>query len=301
MFVRTPCNYVTSITAFSADGSLDYQGMRKHFERFAVAGIGVYVGGSGSGEGYALTRDEQQSVMQIAKETLQGKVQVRAMGVEPRNAKEMIDFVGLVAAVGLDGTQIYSLEVGHDGEPSVSELRDYLTEVLESTSLPCIPSVHQSVGYLYPVELIAELVERYSNIVGINVTADYHYLARLVEAVGHSVEIHCGGPHAVMTNLALGGTGCVCSEANLVPELVVSLTESYASGNYAEAEAAYRRIMGLWPITSKYRGGRGTKAALALLGLPGGSTRPPRAPLGDTEVADVAASLESLDIASLLP
>src|SRR5207302_8826625 len=111
-----------------------------------------------------------------------------------------------------------------------------------------------------------------------------------LEAVGDKVEVHCGGPHSVMTNLALGGTGCVCSEANLVPELVVSLTDHYAAGRHAEAEAAFRRIMGLWPIVSRYRGGRGTKAALALLGLPGGTTRPPRAPLGEADIADVAAS-----------
>jgi 4-hydroxy-tetrahydrodipicolinate synthase len=93
----------------------------------------------------------------------------------------------------------------------------------------------------------------------------------------------------------------VLSEANLVPELCASLTEQYRAGDYAGAEAAYRRIMGLWPITARYRGGRGTKAALALLGLPGGTTRPPRAPLTEAEIADVAESLERLDIRSLLP
>jgi 4-hydroxy-tetrahydrodipicolinate synthase len=301
MFVRTPSNFVTSLTAFAPDGSLDEEGMRRHFARFAAAGIGAYVGGSGSGEGYALSRDEQRRVMQIAKETLQGTVPVRAMGVEPRTAREMVDFVGMVEEVGLDGTQVYSLEVGHDGAPSAAELRDYLTEVLESTSLPCIPSIHQSVGYVYPVEVIAELVERYPQIVGLNVTTDVHYLTCLLEAVGDKVEVHCGGPHSVMTNLALGGTGCVCSEANLVPELVVSLTDLYAAGRYAEAEAAFRRMMGLWPIVSRYRGGRGTKAALALLGLPGGTTRPPRTPLGEADIADVAASLAALDVRSLLP
>jgi 4-hydroxy-tetrahydrodipicolinate synthase len=293
--------YVTSLTTFGTDGALDEEGQRRHFERFAAAGIGAYVGGSGSGEGYALSRDEQRRVMEVAKETLQGKVPVRAMGVEPRTPAEMVSFVKLVEQVGLDGTQVYSLEVGHDGPPSATELRDYLTEVLESVSIPCIPSIHVSVGYVYPIEVIVELVERYPHLVGLNVTTDAGYLCRIIEAVGDRVEIHSGGPHSVMTTLALGGTGCVLSEANLVPELCASLTEQYRAGDYAGAEAAYRRIMGLWPITSRYRGGRGTKAALALLGLPGGTTRPPRAPLTEAEIADVSESLERLDIRSLLP
>lgn len=301
MFVRTPSNYVTSLTIFAPDGSLDEDGQRRHFERFAAAGIGAYVGGSGSGEGYALSRDEQRRVMEIAKETLKGKVQARAMGVEPRTPREMVEFVAMVADVGLDGTQVYSLEVGHDGAPSASELNDYLSEVLESTSLPCIPSIHQSVGYTYPIEVIADVVARYPHVVGLNVTTDVGYLTRIIEAVGDKVEIHTGGPHSVMTNLALGGTGCVCSEPNLVPELVVSLTDHYAAGRYAEAEAAYRRIMGLWPVMYKYRGGRGTKAALAILGLSGGRTRPPRGAIGEAEIADVRASLDALDVRSLLP
>jgi dihydrodipicolinate synthase/N-acetylneuraminate lyase len=300
MNLRTPSMYVTSLTAFTPDGALDEDGMRQHFERFSAAGIGAYVGGSGSGEGYALNRAEQRRVMEIAKKSLQGKVQVRAMGVEPRTPREMVEFAQLVEEVGLDGMQIYSLEVGHDGAPSAGELRDYLSEVLESVSIACIPSIHQSVGYVYPVEVVADLVARYPQIVGLNVTTDAHYLSRIIEAVGDRVEIHCGGPQAVMTTLALGGTGCVCSEANLVPELCVSLTDHYGAGRYADAEAVYRRIMGLWPIALKYRGGRGTKAALALLGLPGGTTRRPRAPLGEAEIADVAESLAALDVRSLL-
>src|SRR4051812_37912174 len=95
MFVRTPSNYVTSITVFAPDGSLDEDGQRRHFERFAAARIGAYVGGSGSGEGYALSWDEQRRLMEIAKEVLKGEVQVRAMGVEPRTPREMVEFVAM--------------------------------------------------------------------------------------------------------------------------------------------------------------------------------------------------------------
>ena len=49
----------------------------------AAAGIGVYLGGGGSGEGYVLSADEARRLLQIGVEELKGKVPVRAMGVDP--------------------------------------------------------------------------------------------------------------------------------------------------------------------------------------------------------------------------
>jgi 4-hydroxy-tetrahydrodipicolinate synthase len=297
---RTPSAYVTSLTTFKENGDFDEGGMRLHLRRFAEAGIGVYVGGSGSGEGYSLSAGEVRHLLEIAREELQGRVPVRAMGTEPRTPQEMIEFGQVVQEIGLDAMQVYSLEVGHGGPPTDRELEDYLREVLEAISMPCVPSIHMSVGYLYPIELIARMVNRYSHVIGLNVTSDIHYLTRVIDAVGSKVEIHCGGPAHAMTILALGGTGYISSEANLVPALCVSLIEDYKAGRYPEAEAAYGRIMRLWPITSRYRGIRGTKAALGLLGLPGGFPRKPRRAVDEDGLKNIAQSLEDLEIRELL-
>ena len=63
---------------------MDEVALRGHLRRMAAAGIGVYLGGGGSGEGYVLSPDETRRLLQIGVEELQGKVPVRAMGVEPR-------------------------------------------------------------------------------------------------------------------------------------------------------------------------------------------------------------------------
>ena len=51
---RAPSTFVISITPFTADGALDEPGLRAHLGRLGDAGIGVYLTGSGSGEGYTL-------------------------------------------------------------------------------------------------------------------------------------------------------------------------------------------------------------------------------------------------------
>ena len=110
--------FVISITPFTEDGAVDEVALRGHLRRMAAAGIGVYLGGGGSGEGYVLSPDETRRLLQIGVEELQGKVPVRAMGVEPRTSLDMIEYLEMVSGIGVDAAQIYSLDQGHGHRPT---------------------------------------------------------------------------------------------------------------------------------------------------------------------------------------
>ena len=290
-----------SLTPFTADGKLDEDGLRGHYRRLAAAGIGVYVVGSGSGEAYTLSSEEILRILEIAKEELQGKVPVLAMGWEPRSALEMLDFARMVEDVGLDAMQIYSLDAGHGVKPNERELEAYLTDILEAIKIRCVISIDQALGYVYPIELVAKLVERHPNIIGVFVSSatDIQYLIRLIGAVGSKVEVLRGGPANAMSILALGGNGYLSTEGNLAPRLCVSLIEHYRAGRYSEAESAYRKILQLWPITAKYGNIQGTKAALQILGLPGGYPRKPRLPVVGDALIEISRKLRELGIREL--
>src|SRR5688572_29888221 len=155
-----PSTYVISITPFAKDSSFDETGIRHHLRRLRAAGIGVYVGGGGSGEGFALSADEHKRLLDIAVDELKGKVPVRAMGIEPRLASQMVEYVGVAKSAGVDAAQIYCLDQGHGHQPSRDEIRTYFTDILDAVDIPSIISTHQSVGYLIPIELLNELVDR---------------------------------------------------------------------------------------------------------------------------------------------
>src|SRR5262249_39344114 len=87
---RAASVFVVSITPFDAAGRVDEAGLRAHLQRMVAAGIGVYVGGGGSGEGFVLTSDERRRILEVASEELRGRVPFRSMGVETRSAAEMI-------------------------------------------------------------------------------------------------------------------------------------------------------------------------------------------------------------------
>ena len=114
------------------------------------------------------SRPAEPATVELAVGECDGTVPVRAMGVEPRTAGEMVQFVAAGEAAGVDAVQVYSLDVGHGHRPSPAELERYFTEVLASTDVPCILSTHQSVGYKVPVPLLVILADRFRHLVGVN-------------------------------------------------------------------------------------------------------------------------------------
>ena len=128
--VHPASTFVISITPFTEDGAFDEDAFRAHLRRMAAGGVGVYVGGGGSGEGYTLNDAETHRVVEVAVEELRGKVPVRAMGVEPRLAADMIRYIQMADAVGVDACQVYSLDQGHGHRPNEAEIEAYFTDIL---------------------------------------------------------------------------------------------------------------------------------------------------------------------------
>jgi 4-hydroxy-tetrahydrodipicolinate synthase len=275
-----PTTFVISLTPFTADGALDDDALRAHLGRLRESGIGVYLAGSGSGEGYTLTRDERRRVFDIGAEVLGGQVPVRAMGVEPRTAADVVTLAEDAVAAGIDATQVYSLDLGHGYLPTADELRHYLRAVLDAAPGNLVLSTHQSVGYHYEPELIGELVGEYPRIVDVNVThRDLVYVAQVLDAIDGRVAVHVGGPMHALGAMALGAGGYLSSEGNLAPRLCMQLVERFAAGDHDGAARVHAQIMQVFDATQALGGIVGAKAALRVLGAPGGWPRAPRLPI----------------------
>jgi 4-hydroxy-tetrahydrodipicolinate synthase len=297
---RAYSTFVISMTPFDASGTFDEMAFREHLRRFSAAGIGVYIGGGGSGEGFTLSLDETRRVYEIATEELKGKVPVRAMGWEPRTAQQMIELGQLAQAAGLDAMQVYSLDAGHMTQPTNGELEAYFSDVLSALDIPCVISSHQAAGYSVPLDMIERLGNRFPHFVGMNVSQpDLGYLISVIETLGPDREVHVGGPGQALTLLALGGNGYLSSEANVVPRLATAVTRRFTEGDYIGAGAAFATVTRLQVRLRKYGPIVGTKAALNILGLPGGYPRKPRLPVSDAAVEEIRRLLDELDIRKL--
>jgi 4-hydroxy-tetrahydrodipicolinate synthase len=280
---RQPSVHVISLTPFDEAERFDEGALRAHLQRMRAAGIGVYVGGAGSGEAYTLSRAEMRRVLEIAVEELKGSVSVRAMGVEPRTAAEMIEFGALCADVGVEAMQVYSLDIGHVGRPSSDEIERYLDDVLSSITVPAVISTHFSVGYFVPVAVLERVCRRYEHVIGINCTnPDINYLTQITDVIDERIELHTGLMTQALNALAVGASGYLTTEANVAPRLCVEVIDRYRAGDLAGLMHAYGRLLRLSDRLLGDGGSiRATKLALSLLGFPGGIPRRPRLPMTD--------------------
>lgn len=298
----TPSSFVISITPFDDTGALDEAALRRHLARMAEAGVGVYLVSGGSSEAYALTDAERRRVLEIGVEELKGRVPVRAMGREVRLARDMVAFVREAEAVGVDAVHVYSLDMGHGAKPTPAEMEAYYEAVIPATSLPVVLSSHQVAGYMLPIELIERLADRYANVAGIVcATSSLLYLAELIRRLRDRIEIHCGGPANGPTVLALGGHGFLSNESNLAPGLAASVIAAFRAGDVARMGEGYARLMALHEINQRYGGSsmRAMKPLLGAFGLPGGTLRLPRMPIGSGELAKVVREVLALGIPGL--
>lgn len=274
---RVLSTFVVSLTPFTAEGELDEDILRAHLRRLAAAGIGVYVGGSGSGEGLTLSRDETFRLYSIAHQELSGRVPVRGMGIEPRHAGEMIELGRLAKEAQLDAMQVYAVIAPG---ATAREAEQFFNDVLDEIRMPVVLSIHHVAGYAVPVDVLARIVGRFEHVVGINCTRPD---IRLLDLVGTSVAVQVADVSQVLTHLALGGHGFLTQIANLVPELCMSVIKRFRAGDYTGAAADYASLVRLEDRNPKQLGIRGIKAALRMLGLPAGHPRRPRLSLTEEE------------------
>ncbi len=298
-FKRTA--YVMSITPFANDGALDEQAYRAHLRRLAAGGVGVYVAGSASGEGFALTPAERERVFALSIAELKGKVPVRAMGCEVRHLDETFDYLRETETHAFDAVHIFAPEMGHAFKPTLVELETYYAAAIAATKHRVVLSSYQALGFDLPVVLIERLVERFPQIVGFFYGGpDVRYLSSVIARLGSRIEIHCAGPYNALTTLALGGTGFMGHEGNLSPQLAASVITAFENGDLDTLQRAFSTLMAVHTLHYRHGGPvRAMKPLLNALGLPGGTLRLPRMAIGQEQLDEVLRATLAMRIPEL--
>jgi len=290
---------VHSLTPFDDKFRVDENALRKHLRRLKDAGVSVYVGAAGAAEGNTLSRDERDRILAIAVEELKGKVPVRAAGVEPRDAREMVEFLRSAEALNVDAAQIYSMDMGHGLVPNRKEIENYFRTTIEATALPVIISNQKKVGYPVPLDLVEQLATRYPNLVGYAYDSnDTNYMIELMQRLGERLEIHCSGTENTLFTLGMGGNGYQGMEGNITPKLAAAVVSAFVAKDMDLMHESFRKLMHLRSILSgNVRSNmRGIKPVLNAYGLNGGRVRPPRISISGAELDDALNAIEALKI-----
>ncbi|MEO8694467.1 MAG: dihydrodipicolinate synthase family protein [Acidimicrobiales bacterium] len=283
----TPIMFSMSVTPMDSRGHLDEARIRAHLRRQIDAGVGIYLGSGGSGEGHALTIDELAQLYRIGVDECKGKVPVYCNPPEARSANEMLAKSRQAIYAGADLVQFYQLDAGHGRVPVLAEQEMYFRDLLEQIDHPVGISIHAAVGYLAPCSLVTKLCHEYPQIKLVNIPfgPSMSYLVELKNTIPDTIKIYVG-MHNVLSGLALGAWGAQVTETNQVPHLCQAMIDEFVAGDVARAAETYAHVLRLTDVIDMGRrvSADGPKAALKALGFDVGAPRHPRVPVDDATV-----------------
>ena len=266
-----------SATLFDAAGELDETAMRTHLKRLVDAGVGVYLGSGGAGEGHSLSTAELARLYAIGVAECGGRVPTFANPPESRTAEEMFAKARLAVEAGVDCVQLYAVDGGHGMRPTEAEQERYYRRLLDEIDHPVAISVHPYQDYLTPVPLLARLARDYAQLVAINVMVrPYNYFVELKDTLRSGIDYYCTG-YDLVQGLSLGAVGCLSAEPNLAPITCRAVIDRAVANDLAGAGAAQADLIRLGNVVSRWAPStaRWVKMGLKVLGLGNGVLRPP--------------------------
>ena len=267
-----------TLTPFSADGKIDEAAMRWHLRRLVENRIGIYPASGGVGEAYAMTMAEIRRVYDIAVDECKGKVPVYANPPEQHTADGTIAHARIAIEAGCDAVNVYPIAGWHGFRPREEELRGYYDTILTQIKHPVTLTASAVGGQMPPARLIADVVNKHRQIIGVNLHGGDGYFVELKDRVSRDVDYYCHLTGS-LNEFLLGANGMLCQEATIIPKSFRQFINHYEKGEFAQMGPLNAGILRFISVIAKWSPGnaRPTKMCMAVLKLPGwqGGSRPP--------------------------
>jgi dihydrodipicolinate synthase/N-acetylneuraminate lyase len=287
------------VTPFGADGHIDETALYTLVDRIAASDTTVYLGSYGSGEGHLLHDDEIRLLYSVGVEAAAGRVPVVASALGFSETSRVIEQALEAASLGVDAVQIHPPRPGPTAiVPRRNELEQYYADVFAEVHGPVqLTNQVVMVGYRLPLDLVEALLVSQPNITQLNTSdQDGNAHAALLLRLGHRVPVFTGVISQLVTTLALGGAGSLNFESVVSPPVCHEVVEAFRAGDVSGLRARFSRLLRLNAVLSRFQNPRSLKAALHLIGLPGGELRKPYLALADEEIAEIRSALVDLGL-----
>lgn len=270
------------ITPFKQNEDLDVDGLSKIIHFLLDEGVhGLFVSG-GTGEFYALSKEEKEKIFEIAVDEVNGKVPVYA-GTGAESTREVLELTKIAKNVGADAAVVTT---PYYIKPGNHELLEHYVYIATKVDLPIVVYTNpRCTGVNFDPELLRKLAEECSNVVGIkDSTGDLTTTLNYIQTCGEKVSIMQGREPLIFATLTQGGRGSFNTWANAAPKLAIEIYDAVMKKDYDKALKAQSKFTSL-RVTFESEA-NAIKEAMNMLGLPGGAARRPLLPLsqGDREL-----------------
>jgi 4-hydroxy-tetrahydrodipicolinate synthase len=275
------------ITPMTPEGGVDYDGAARLADYLvsSMRNDGLVVNGT-TGEAPTTTDAEKERLLRVVMEAVGTRAKVVA-GVGTYDTAHTIELARSAERAGVHGLLVVTPYYSKPPQPA---LQAHFTAVADATGLPVL--IYDIPGRTSAAVATDTLVRlaAHPRIIGVKDAKDdpaatSHVLART------DLAYYCGTDMLNLPWLSLGAVGFISVVGHVVGDLLHEMIDSFSSGDAGRARQIHYELLPVYTGLFRNQGAVMTKAALDLLGQPGGAVRGPLLAATDAERHQLALDL----------
>lgn len=290
-------NFPAVVSPFTRDGEIDEEKFIRNIEILVSEGVdGVVVSGS-NGESWALKPNERLRLFRLARDAA-GPDRTVIGGTGSILTPDVIELTKAARDTGIDGVMIMP---PYYAGISRREVVAHYRAVSDEAKMPIIIYNTKASGFNVTAEIAEEMAD-IEHVVAIKQSCpDFVQFEQTVAAVGERILVFTG--HSATRGLAAMIVGAAGFVSSLDPHVMgsegISLYRLARDGEYEAARRVQMRTLELASRLGAIGTGPATmKAAMNMLGRPGGYPRRPVLELTEDEKARVREVLDDLGLSA---
>jgi 4-hydroxy-tetrahydrodipicolinate synthase len=280
------------VTPFRDDGTLDLDGAAELATALVDAGNDGLVLNGTTGESPTTSDEEKERLLRAVVEAVGDRAAVLG-GVGTNATAHTTELARQAEKAGAHGLLVVT---PYYSKPPQEGLVRHFTAVADATDLPVmIYDIPGRTGVPVHTESLVRLAE-HPRIVAVKDAKDD--LGAASEVLARTeLAYYCGTDMLNLPLLSVGAAGFVSVVGHVVGRELAELVDAFAAGDNARALAIHQRLLPVYLGMFRTQGVILTKAALNLLGLPGGSVRAPLVEATSEQIVALRAELTAGGVA----
>ena len=268
------------VTPFDKDGAIDWDGVARLALHLVDTGHdGIAVNGT-TGEAPTTKSSEKLEIIKVVQSVVGSKVKVLS-GAGDNETSYTVEQAKRSQDAGADGILIVT---PYYNKPPQAGIEAHFRAVAAATDLPIMMyDIPGRTGVEIESDTIVKLFETVDNIVALkdakgNIAATSWVIKRC------GIPVYSGDDILNLPFLSVGAVGFVSVCGHTVGRELKEMLNAWFAGDSARALEIHQQLLPVFTGTFRTQGAILTKAAMNLMGLPGGTTR---LPLVDATAAQI--------------
>lgn len=285
---------VAMVTPFMENGDVDYSALSRLIDYQLQNGTDYLVVLGTTAETPTLTSDEQEKIIQLFVEKVNGKVPL-VLGVGGNNTRSVVE---KLRSDNLDGIDAILSVVPYYNKPSQEGIYQHYKHIAEATNLPIVLyNVPGRTGVNMTAETTLRLARDFENVVAIKeASGNMTQMGDIIKYKPKDFQVISGDDGITFPLITLGAVGVISVIGNAFPKEFSRMVRLALAGDYSNALTIHHSFTELFELLFVDGNPAGVKSMLNMMGYIQNELRLPLIPTRITTYEKIRNVLLELNI-----